>query len=255
MSKIIFLGTGSGKTSLIRNYTALFFEFSNTNLLIDCGDGICKSLLQNNIAFNEIKNIFISHLHADHFSGISSLITQMKLNNRQNELNIFAYKSFVPNIKFFLNSTFMFKETLDFDIHFHELAYNNFYEISYELEITIKKNSHIRKKDKLKDYPDDLFNSASILIKHQNKNIFYTSDINSKDDLFLFKEEKNDIVISEASHISFYEINEAFIKLNPDKLILVHLNEEDVDNLKNLILKNSMHEKIIIPNDNTTFYF
>ena len=38
----------------------------NINLLIDCGNGVLSSL-QNHIELTEITDIYISHMHADHF--------------------------------------------------------------------------------------------------------------------------------------------------------------------------------------------
>ncbi|MDF1611124.1 MBL fold metallo-hydrolase [Stygiobacter electus] len=253
MNKIIFLGTASGKTSLERNHTSIYFDFGSTNLLIDCGDGISKSLLKNEINFNSIKNIFISHLHADHFAGIASLITQMKLENRNEELNIHVYKSFVDTIKFFLNSTYMFEESIGFKISYHPLEFNIENSINDEVGFIIKKNSHINKKEELKYYPDSLFNSSSILIKNNIQNIFYTSDIASKEDLFLFKDDKIDILISESMHISLENIYDAVKIHNPQKTFLVHYNDEDKTKIFNWIKINQLSEKIILAKDDLNY--
>ena len=91
--KIKFLGTGSGKTSLNRYHSSLLISSSKYNLLVDCGDGISKAILAQNIDFNSINSVLISHFHSDHFSGLPSLITQMKLSSRKNELKIFVHSS------------------------------------------------------------------------------------------------------------------------------------------------------------------
>lgn len=252
MSKIVFLGTASGKTSLSRNHTSIFFDFEKTNLLIDCGDGISKSLFQSNINFNSIKNIFISHFHADHFSGIASLITQMKLESRIEDLNIYLHKNFIDTVKFFLNSTYMFEETLGFKINYHSLEFNNEISLTDEVSFIIRKNSHIKRKAELINYSDSLFNSASILLKTNNKNIFYTSDIGSKEDLFLFEEEKIDFLISESMHISIEDIFEAIKIYNPQKTFLVHYNDEDANKFSDWILKSTHSDKIILATDGTT---
>ncbi len=253
MNRIIFLGTSSGKTSLERFHTSIFFDLVSTNLLIDCGDDISKSLLKNEINFNSIKNIFISHFHADHFSGIASLITQMKLNNRYYELNIHVYKSFVDTIKFFLNSTYMFEESVGFKINYYPLEFNFEYFINDELCFVIKKNSHIKKKDELKNYPDFLFNSSSVFIKHKNQNIYYSSDIGSKEDLILFKEENIDILISECMHITLEDIYKVVQLLNPQKTFLVHYNDEDESKILNWIKINQLTEKVVLANDGLKF--
>jgi ribonuclease Z len=85
---IIFLGTGSGKTSLKRHHSSLLISSQKHNLLVDCGDGISSALIKQNISFCSIGAILISHMHADHYSGLASLITQMKLVGRKETLTI-----------------------------------------------------------------------------------------------------------------------------------------------------------------------
>ncbi len=253
MSKIIFLGTASGKTSLLRNHTSIYFDFDTVNFLIDCVDGISKSLLINNINFNSIKNIFISHLHADHFAGIASLITQMKLENRFDELNLYVYKSFIDTIKFFLNSTYLFNETIGFSINYFPLDFNIENFINEKLSFIIKKNSHINKKEELINYPNSLFNSASILIKTKHQNILYTSDIASIEDLYLFKDENIDTLISECMHITFETIYEAVRIYKPKTTYLVHYNDEDETKILNWIKNNQLSEKVVLADDGLQF--
>jgi len=90
--KIIFPGTGSGFVSLKRNHASLILKESK-NILIDAGDGIVRALLFSNINPLDIDIIIISHFHPDHFSGLASLITQMKLGGRKRELQIFCIKA------------------------------------------------------------------------------------------------------------------------------------------------------------------
>ena len=46
---------------------------NNKYLLIDCGSDARHSLAAAGYSFNEIDNIFISHLHADHIGGLEWL--------------------------------------------------------------------------------------------------------------------------------------------------------------------------------------
>ncbi len=98
-SEIKFIGTGSGKISLNRFHSSFLISTEKFNLLVDAGDGISKALLIQKIDFNSIDGILISHLHADHFSGLPSLIAQMKMNNREKDLSIFANENLINFIK------------------------------------------------------------------------------------------------------------------------------------------------------------
>jgi len=78
--EIKFVGTGSGKTLLKRYHSSFLIKTEAYNLLVDAGDGISRALLNQKVTFDSINGILISHLHPDHYSGLPSLIIQMKLN-------------------------------------------------------------------------------------------------------------------------------------------------------------------------------
>jgi ribonuclease Z len=114
--KIKFLGTGSGQTSLNRFHSSFLISSSNHNLLVDCGDGISKAILKQNINFNSIDSILISHFHADHFAGLPSLLTQMKLSSRKNDLTIFVHSSEKDFLEDFIFHSYLFKERMTFNL-------------------------------------------------------------------------------------------------------------------------------------------
>jgi ribonuclease Z len=60
--------------------------------LIDCGEGTQIELRKHKIKFNQIKHIFISHLHGDHYFGLIGLISTFNLLNRDTNLHIYGPK-------------------------------------------------------------------------------------------------------------------------------------------------------------------
>ena len=58
--------------------------------MIDCAEGTQLQLRKNRIKIQRINNIFISHLHGDHFFGLIGLISTMHLLGRKKELHIYA---------------------------------------------------------------------------------------------------------------------------------------------------------------------
>ncbi len=58
--------------------------------LIDCGEGTQFRLRELHIKTNRIKDIFISHLHGDHFFGLIGLISTMHLMRRTEPLTIYG---------------------------------------------------------------------------------------------------------------------------------------------------------------------
>ncbi len=90
--KLTILGCFSATPQNNKNPTAQVLEIKKHQFLIDCGEGTQVQLRKNKIKFNQIKRIFISHLHGDHYFGLVGLISTMRLLTRENELHIYAPK-------------------------------------------------------------------------------------------------------------------------------------------------------------------
>jgi len=249
--KILFVGTASGKTSLKRNHSSILINANSHNLLIDAGDGTAKALLTQKIYFNEIHSILFTHYHADHFSGIASLITQMKLSGRNIPLTIYTHNNLMSALTALLNSVYMFKENLCFKLNIKGIQFGKRIRVCDSFYFTIKQNSHIINKNNFKNIPDELFISSSVMLNIFDRNIFYTSDVGSKNDLYLFQPKKIECLISEAYHISFNEIIEYVNNTNPKKTFITHYNDNDESALKKSIKKFQKYspKKIILAHD------
>ncbi len=236
MSKpeIIFIGTGSGKASLKRYFSSFIISHQNYNLLIDAGDGISRALLSQNIPYSDINGIILTHLHPDHFSGLASLIVQMKLTGRNNPLQLFVNENLERVIEDFLYHSYIFKQKMGFEIMIETFNHDEVFRIKNDLSFTGRQNSHL---NKYKEYVDERelnFVSSSILFEINGKKIFYTGDIGDREDLFLFEENKLDLMISEITHINLNDLLEAYKILKPHKLYLTHISDDDEKLLSNM---------------------
>ncbi|KAI3852115.1 hypothetical protein MKW98_020114 [Papaver atlanticum] len=79
--EIVFLGTGSSQPSSYRIVSSIFINlFSKGSLLLDCGEGTLGQLRRRfgvmgaNDAVRRLKCIWISHIHADHHTGLASIL-------------------------------------------------------------------------------------------------------------------------------------------------------------------------------------
>lgn len=88
--EIIFLGTNSAIPDIKSFSSAQLLVCNHEPYLIDCGEGTQIRLRQFYNKFSKIKNIFISHLHGDHYFGIFGLISTFNLLNRSTDLNIYC---------------------------------------------------------------------------------------------------------------------------------------------------------------------
>lgn len=220
---IKFIGTGSGKTSLKRHHSSILITSNQHKLLIDCGDGISSALIKQNISFHSIDTIIISHLHADHFAGLPSLLTQMKLSRRISSLKIYVPKSDLNFIETLLERFYLFKERMDFELTL--LPYKSDSEIILfnELKLIPKFNSHL---DKYKtSYPDKEFSSSGFIISDDHLKIHFSGDIGSIKDLENINPDL-DYLILEISHISIDELRSITQRFKSAKIILTHIDDE-----------------------------
>ncbi|KAH0690945.1 hypothetical protein KY289_018303 [Solanum tuberosum] len=79
--EIVLLGTGSSQPSKYRNVTSIFINlFSKGSILLDCGEGTLGQLKRRfgiegaDEAVKGLRCIWISHIHADHHTGIARIL-------------------------------------------------------------------------------------------------------------------------------------------------------------------------------------
>lgn len=78
--KIVFIGSGSAFTVGNNNFHSNIMLIDGDNkLLIDCGSDARLSLHALSMSYKDIKEVYISHLHADHVGGLEWLAFTTKL--------------------------------------------------------------------------------------------------------------------------------------------------------------------------------
>jgi ribonuclease BN (tRNA processing enzyme) len=91
---LTFLGSGSAFTVGSGNYHSnMLLSCNNSNLLIDCGSDARLSLYELGYGFDDINDVYISHLHADHAGGLEWLgFTRMFTSKLQKPVLHINYK-------------------------------------------------------------------------------------------------------------------------------------------------------------------
>ncbi|SRR5579875_381484 len=92
MTRVLFLGTAGALPTEERANTclAVLGETPGSNLLIDCGGGVYRSLLRAGIGPDSLDDLFITHAHIDHIGSLPSLIESFRLSGRKRPLRIYA---------------------------------------------------------------------------------------------------------------------------------------------------------------------
>ncbi|KAM3863989.1 zinc phosphodiesterase ELAC protein 2 [Diretmus argenteus] len=80
--EVVFLGTGSALPMKIRNVSGTLVNISSSqSVLLDCGEGTFGQLCRHygdavDDTLSKISTVFISHMHADHHTGLLNLLYQ-----------------------------------------------------------------------------------------------------------------------------------------------------------------------------------
>ncbi|MBQ7232017.1 MAG: ribonuclease Z [Bacillales bacterium] len=93
--KVVFLGTGAGMPSKLRNVSGTVLDLSQengTHWLFDCGEATQHQILYTSIKPRKIEKIFISHLHGDHIFGLPGLLGSRSHQNGETKVCIYGPK-------------------------------------------------------------------------------------------------------------------------------------------------------------------
>ena len=117
--KLSILGCYSATPRIIAHTTSQVLETRGHLFLIDCGEGTQVELRRHKIKFNQIKHIFISHLHGDHYFGLVGLISTFRLLTRETDLHIYGPKGLKELITLQMK---LADSWTNFKLIFHELT-------------------------------------------------------------------------------------------------------------------------------------
>lgn len=228
LTRIIFTGTGSGKTSLNRFHSSFIIDNTNYKLLVDAGDSVSRALIKSEIDINGINGIIITHFHPDHICGLPSLLLQMKMLKRVNPLKIFIHSSLETDLKKLLISTYVIPDRLNFELQV--ICYNfekeNEIEVDNNFTIEAFENSHLSKYEYFAKSEKISLTSASLLFRVGGKTVFYSGDIGDGKDFDFLDGSKIDVFISEVTHISPEVIVKTAEEQKSDIVVFTHINEE-----------------------------
>lgn len=255
------LGTGSAMVTKCYN-SCFTISDDNEYFLIDTGGGnaILSNLEKADIPINKIHNVFISHSHNDHITGIIWIIravAQQILNDNYNDsLHIYCHQevekiirtisSLLLQKKFtnFIDNRIIFKSIVE-NSSFEILGWNiNFFDIKSNKHLQFGFNVKLKNGKTLtflgdEPYNDSLFNYAN--------NVSYLLH-----EAFCLYSQRDIFKPYEKFHSTVKDACENASKLNVDNVILIHSEDKNLDNKKNLYTEEGsqfFEGNIIVPND------
>jgi len=87
---VVFLGTSGSAPTAQRAPAALLVRRGGDRLLIDCAEGTQRQLLRSDVGLAELREVFLTHLHADHYLGLPGMMKTFALRGRELPLTVYG---------------------------------------------------------------------------------------------------------------------------------------------------------------------
>jgi ribonuclease Z len=87
---VVFLGTSGSMPTAQRAPTAILVRRGGERLLFDCAEGTQRQLLRSSVGLVELREVFLTHYHADHYLGLPGMLKTFALRGRDLPLTVYG---------------------------------------------------------------------------------------------------------------------------------------------------------------------
>lgn len=221
--KIITIGTGAGNPTKTRNCAMNVLSTANGEYIIDAGISVNVSLVRNDLDINNVRAVFISHMHEDHFGGLTSFLKDRMRDSLRKS----------PNWKIIPDVWFSDADAIE--------AYNKLMAVQYRGRNTDMVNFRVIKEGLFFDdgylkvsavptrhipWQDGYLPTFALIFEAEGKKLVYTGDLAADCSDFPVEAAKDaDLCISELTHFDYIKEVKYFQQIKPKKLIFTHVAE------------------------------
>jgi ribonuclease Z len=114
---VVFLGTAGSMPTAQRAPAALLVRRGGERLLFDCAEGTQRQLLRSSVGLVELREVFLTHFHADHVLGLPGMFKTFALRGRDLPLDVYGPRGLVD----LLGSLKRVVGKLSYELRLHEL--------------------------------------------------------------------------------------------------------------------------------------
>lgn len=235
-AKITILGSGTMMPTKERNPSGFLFELGKTKILLDCGHGVIRRMVDYGIDPQTIDAVFISHFHTDHFGDAFNLVHARWVDDiyhkrKQRKLTFLGPQELEKKYKLWRKIYWLEPEE-SYPLKFKEGPQKLKID---DLTIETFEVQHV-----------PWFQSVGIKIEWSGKKIVYPGDIGSSHDFndLIWQTQNANLLIIEAgyekptpNHFTLKQVEETTKKANIQKILIVHIRPDLAERLQDLVSK------------------
>jgi ribonuclease Z len=87
---IVFFGTSGSVPTSRRAPSALLVRRGGERLLFDCAEGTQRQMLRSSVGLIELREVFLTHYHADHYLGLPGMLKTFALRGRELPITVYG---------------------------------------------------------------------------------------------------------------------------------------------------------------------
>jgi ribonuclease Z len=87
---LVFFGTSGSVPTAQRSPSALLVRRGSERLLFDCAEGTQRQMLRSTVGLVELREVFLTHYHADHYLGLPGMLKTFALRGREVDLTVYG---------------------------------------------------------------------------------------------------------------------------------------------------------------------
>ena len=244
--KLTFLGTSHGVPAPDRHCSSAMLEVGQNVYVFDCGAPVVEGVLASGHSMNDLKAVFITHVHSDHTGCLFSLANLCSWYFRETNVNFF-----VPERRLWDGLLAYHAGTSDAPLDEERLRAIVFDETLNYDDGTIRVSAIPTKHLFQYNHP-----AYSFMIEAEGKRLLITGDMSHglrHDDFPKVCFEKHfDMVMTELAHFDIEQM--PFLdKIQCDNLVFWHVNKCDTKFPKIEALKGTLPYKVLLPSDNDIY--
>jgi len=206
--RITIFGSAAGFPTRERTSTSIGIWRERELHLIDAGEPVATHLARRGVPPDRLRSVFITHMHADHSSGLPMLVQWLQLNKRGRPLSLYLPGVSAGAFQAVLELHYLFLETLGFELNIRSLRAGQVYEEGGMSVMALETRHLDEQADRLaRAGREQRGQSFSFVITAEGKRVFISGDL----------------AIVELAHFSPEALGEALSRVDVPRLVVTHL--------------------------------